>query len=294
MTGGQFPANGPWWDAIRDRTGSPYQIRRLPGAGGPGCWRVQGPLGSVVLKPDVPRRERLFYEHFAPRLADKGLATPRLHASGTAPDWIVLEWVERSLSYSAWGRDSGVFAYLATWHEAGREIMGRFDESFRFRGPGLNQEAVVSLLPKVPAGQILHLIHESLEQFHGLLEPVSWVHGDTNPTNWLVASDGTRVLTDWSRYGQAHPAMDVAIFLPALPTPSQIRDAAQRYARVQNSPGKKPKIQELCRNIAFAKLWSVIDFLGMVWRGEVTEATQPALIMLQASLEQWVPAVFSL
>src|SRR5579883_2966731 len=40
--------------------------------------------------------------------------------------------------------------------------------------------------------------------------------GDPNPTNWGLRADGTIVLYDWERFGQATPAIDLAITVPGL------------------------------------------------------------------------------
>ncbi len=288
-----WPQEAPWDRAIVHWSGVPYQSQRLRGAGGPGCWKVLGPKRQLILKTQIPQRERIFYEQFAPRLRAQGILTPALYAFGTNPEWIILEWMRDSLSPVAWGRDSQVFFYLAKWHEVSPDILDGFDGGFHFQYPGLSQKAVISLLPKGAADKVLGLINRFHDEFTVILRAKTWVHGDTNPTNWLVNANKTPVLVDWSRYGQAHPAIDVAIFLPGLPTPRLINLAATRYVHMTSSPCIETQ-EEFAKHVALAKLWSVIDFLDMAWRHELSDAAQNAILMLQRSLSDWIEAVFGI
>jgi len=110
-----------------------------------------------------------------------------------------------------------------------------------------------------------------------LWQPLTVVHGDPNPTNWRLTDQGRPVLLDWARYGLGHPALDVAISLPGLPTPAAAAEAARRYGRSKLGAGL----------ILLAKLYVVLEFLAMAARGEVRPAAE-TLDGLRKLLRPWV------
>lgn len=280
----------PWAMVVEEAIGTPYTRDRMAGVGGPGILRLTGPRGQVALKTDVARRELLVYRDAGLDLESHGLRVPRLLAFGTDPDWMLMEWVAYPLPQERWGKTDGIFRYLAQLHRVGSLIFPGMIEPF----PYLTFETVWVSVKPVLSHALVHdiqkLLYRSAAAITALETAQTWVHGDPNPTNWLLNHDGDLVLADWSRCGLAHPAVDVAIALPGMPSRDICRTAVERY--LGPGAGGEEDLDQWAEWVALAKLWSFLDFLLMGYRNQLTSAGAGGLSLLQAGLGDWMRVAF--
>lgn len=283
-----------WPETVLEATGRPVSATRLAGAGGPGSFRVEGPRATIIYKRRVPPRELAWYRRCAPntaRLAAAGCWTAPLVASGTEPEpWLALAWAGDPLPRERWGTAS-VFAALAAWHRAAALWEGLPNDAYPFSwDEGLTRDALDGLPAPDravvrdrwgPAGEAA--------QRDLFAPPGQAIHGDPNPTNWLVAAAAEAsplVLVDWARAGRAHPAVDVAIALPGLPAYERAAEAAQQY--LQGRPDLRDRdVHAWARRVLLAKLWSAVEFLAMATRGELSGDAGVGLAFLREHLPAW-------
>ncbi len=281
--------------------GLPATATRVGGAGGPGSFRVEGPQGTVFYKRAIHPRELEWHRRAQRKeaaLAAAGCWTAPLVASGAVPaPWVALGWAGSPWPQERWG-GTEMLAALAAWHRAAPIWQGPPEQDYAFSwDAALTRDALAAC----PAGsradlraQWQDLAAEAALRLFG--SEVSAIHGDPNPTNWVVAPPtdvpgaGDRlVLLDWSRAGRAHPAVDVAIALPGLPSPERAARAAAAYlaARGDGGPGRAAEWAGL---ILKAKLWSAVEFLAMATRRELSADAASGLAMLRQSLPRWCAA----
>ena len=275
---------------LEAEVGSPLTFTRLPGVGGPGCYRVQGLSREAIFKYGLPERESFFYREWAPRLQQADLAVPRLLAAGYEPTWILLERLPTSLPPDRWQGDPEVLRYLATWHRLSQDWPGESVDGYGYTWNGQVLNELMGFLDEGTLGQIAEIIAMQGDAWDILCKPITWIHGDPNPTNWLLTASGTPALIDWSRYGRAHPAIDLAISMPGLPPLDRCVEQAEHYLRF--NPELSPNGEQLGRSIALGKLWTLIDFLGMAKRGELSPDGNQGVKMLTERLGTWINSVF--
>lgn len=283
-----------WPQAVLAATGAPFAATRLAGAGGPGSFRVEGPRGAIVYKCGVPPRELGWYRRCAPHaaaLAAAGCWTAPLVASGHEPEpWLALAWAGRPLPRERWGT-APVLAALASWHRAAALWEGPVGDGYPFAwDEALTRAALDALTASERAGVRGGWGRAAVAAQRALFAPPGHaVHGDPNPTNWLVAADGPEsplVLVDWARPGRAHPAVDVAIALPGLPTYERAAEATQQYLAARPD-FREPDGRAWTRWILLAKLWSAVEFLAMATRGELSQDARGAVAFLRENLPEW-------
>jgi aminoglycoside phosphotransferase (APT) family kinase protein len=261
-----------WPPGILEFLQHPTQAEKLSG-GLSGCavYRVQLEDRNVVVKANVAPREAEFYRDFAPVLKAHGIRTPKLEMITESGDetWLVIEHVPAPLPDQRWLADPHVLETLRKLHEF------KFDHApeFAFQ-PTWTQAMNTHALQFLPK----HL-EEKLEEFRALaqplLEPRNLISGDPNPMNWGVLENGEPVLFDWDRFGLGTPALDLAITVPRL-------GSREEYAKVAATYRGKPD-DKLAREIALAKVWVIVDILGMV---QVFELMRPYLSEIALWLEQ--------
>ncbi len=283
-----------WPPAVLEATGTPVTAMRLSGAGGPGSFRVEGPRGAIVYKRGVPARELAWHRWCAPRaaaLAAAGCWTAPLVASGAGPHpWLALAWAGEPLPRDRWGT-APVLAALAAWHRAGALWDGSLDDAYPFAWDDALTGDALAALPASGRAAVGEAWERGAEvaQRDLFAPPGEAIHGDPNPTNWLVAADGPEsrlVLVDWARPGRAHPAIDVAIALPGLPTWERAGEAAEAYLAARPEV-HRPDADAWTRRILLAKLWSAVEFLAMATRAELSPDADAALAFLREDLPEW-------
>lgn len=128
-------------------------------------------------------------------------------------------------------------------------------------------------------------------QAQALFAPQCWISGDPNPLNWGLRNDGTAVLFDWERFGQGSAALDLAITAPGLVTPESFQLIAERYLQAMTGIGTPQAVTRLSRDIALAKVWSIVEFLSMVRAGIV--ANTAGVTRLVKSFPDWLATIRS-
>jgi Phosphotransferase enzyme family len=261
-----------WPPEILEFLYHPTQAEKLSG-GLSGCavYRVQLEDRNVVVKANVAPREAEFYRDFAPVLNAHGIRTPKLemYCHSNRELWLVLEAIPKPLPDKRWLADPQVLETLRKLHEF------KFDHAPEFAFQPTWTQAmnahVLQFLPKHLEGKLETC--RALAQ--PLLEPRNLISGDPNPMNWGVRENGDLVLFDWDRFGLGTPALDLAITVPGL-------GSREDYEKVAATYRGKPDAQ-LAREIALAKVWTIVDILGMV---QVFELMRPYLGDIAAWLEQ--------
>ena len=262
---------------LETKYGTPLAIERLGGMSGGRVYRVRCPGRSVVVKGTSRPWEVDFYRAVAPALAQRGVATPALEWSGQdgATWWLVLEDVPHPLPQARWLADPELLAMLRRLHASAiphaPERPGAYRPAWT---PGMTG-AALSLLSGPVARRLAPLL-ESIRGAHPhLFAPRCPISGDPNPLNWGLRDDGTLVLYDWERFCYGTPALDLAITVPGLGDAAAFHRVAATYlraARAESRPTERaPRdtVEQLARDIAAAKVWTMVEFLGLAASGAV-------------------------
>lgn len=186
---------------------------------------------EVVVKGPVHASEAAVAGALGARLRRHGVPVPvPLAVVGTAArgTWLVLEHLPDPLPRHRWGADPAALALLRRLHQVPARALDTLTERYQ---PRWDDEMTVA------ASAVLGLAgHESLlrrlqERWRVITAADCVVSGDPNPLNWRLNGDGEPVLLDWERLTVASPALDLAIMLPGLPTPSQATTIVRAYER---------------------------------------------------------------
>ena len=266
-------------DVVRRRVGTPRGSRRLTGLSGRAVVRVDGSDGSVVVKIDTHARELQFYATRAPVLAALGLGLPVVHYAARpdgpdGPAWLVLEHLPAPLPRERWVGDRAVMSSLAVLHRT-VGVLDSIRDPFR---PAWTTELTAAAADRLgPAGDALSDLSDEAQPWLSGTTPIS---GDPNPRNWGVRADGRPVLFDWERIGFGHPAVDLAITVPGLPTMAETRTAALAYLRASSGDGAPIDAgpTELSRALQLIKVWTAVELLADPRRGSGLDRTCDWLI----------------
>ncbi|HEX7065056.1 MAG TPA: phosphotransferase [Bacillales bacterium] len=124
----------------------------------------------------------------------------------------------------------------------------------------------LACFPKGISREIKPLLEAVKERSRQIFQPLCWISGDPNPTNWGIRNTGKLVLFDWERAGYGHPAIDLAITMPGLGTSDHSLESliAKRYLDLWRGADLEVPFteQELTREINTAKIWSTVEFLA--------------------------------
>jgi thiamine kinase-like enzyme len=264
-----------WPPEILEFLQHPTQLEKLSGGlTGRAVHRVKLEDRNVVVKANVAPREMVFYRDFAPSLNAHGIRTPKLEMIAESGDetWLVIEHIAAPLPKTRWLADPQVLELLRKLHEF------KFDHApeFAFQ-PAWTQAMNAHALQFLPK----HL-EEKLEGCRTLaqplLEPHNLISGDPNPMNWGVLENGEPVLFDWDRFGLGTPALDLAITIPGLGSREDCEKVAATYRGGADA--------KLAREIAFAKVWVIVDILGHVHEQAVYKRMKSFLGQIETWLEQ--------
>ena len=271
-------------EAVRGRihdieiVGRPLTTDPLGGMSGARVFRVAGSGGTLVAKVGASPSELGVYLTLASVFADRGIRIPARHGVVRAGDetWLLLEDIPSPLPHGRWLADPAVMATLRRLHRLPPATLDDLPARFQpaWSGP-MSQSALCWLGNDPDLGRRLATLRQEVAALFVPLGPIS---GDPNPLNWGLARDGELVLMDWERIGLGHPALDVAITLPGLPTLDEfdrVRDAYRAADVSMSSEGGGIETRQLF----LAKLWTVIEFLAgtpPVVEGAIEAASGPA------------------
>lgn len=251
-------------DFLQIAYGVPSAITPMYGLSHNRIWRVCFGETCFVVKALAASTESAFYQHVAPALA--GVSTPKLktaiHADDT--DWLVLEYIPEKLPRSRWLADPTVITTLYQLHHSPTQPTPDWPALFQ---PTWH-DAMTSAALTFFAAENRPVLTGLQAEAQPLFEPHVWISGDPNPNNWGIRADGTVVLYDWERFGRGTPALDLAITIPGLGSTDAFRAVAAQYGD-----------PTLARQIALAKLWSVIEFLAHAHHDQVADMSIIPLVV---------------
>ncbi|MAS35911.1 MAG: hypothetical protein CL610_18025 [Anaerolineaceae bacterium] len=252
--------------------GKSVYLTQLHGKSGAAVWRLgdDEPRSVIIKQADTPN-EAHFYRDVAPALRAEGIPVPEAWEMFQQGDthWLVLEDIPLSLPAHDPTIQARQVTILAHLHSLPRTILPAMFDGFK---PGWSPELTDKALACLPAditAQLRPVLEALQNQAQPLFQPQAITSGDPNPTNWGLRSDGTPVLFDWERITQAAPAIDLAIIVAGLGTARQFADIAQLY-RTKRDAIQQPyntRAEQLARQIALAKVWTVIEYLGLYTDG---------------------------
>jgi len=229
----------------------------------------------------------------SPMLRRQSIRVPKLLDAGLDPvSWLVLEALPETLPRARWLGDPDTIAYLAQWHSQGTELMRGFPYGFRFHWDEALMDNAVTTLESDVATRLHQISRQFSDEFEELFQPVVWIHGDPNPSNWLIDSQGQVVLTDWARVGHGHPAIDLAILMAGMPDRGRVVKVVRRYREFHAMPSASES--HLVTLVTLAKLWSFVDFIAMSNRGELSQDGSESLGWLKKELRPWVAQIFEI
>jgi aminoglycoside phosphotransferase (APT) family kinase protein len=268
-------------------------------------FRVRGPRGSAVVKGGARPAEARFYQTVMPVLKEYGVAIPEpkwLARDGEGLWWLILEDVPQPLPRQRWVADREVLAMLKRLHVAPAfRIPVSSEGFFRPRWTRAMDEAILSCFGAEHVADLTASLGSKRDAYRHIFLPQCPISGDPNPTNWGLRADASVVLYDWERFGMGTPALDLAITIPGLGDEDTFARVASAYLRaddendgeaiakrVENVPST---IEALANEIAAAKVWSVVEFLGM-GAGDDISAT-PATYSLVGEFPYWIRGLLS-
>jgi hypothetical protein len=257
--------------ALQAIIGEPISSERLGGMGQGRVYRARSARQSVIAKLTSPV-EAHFYRVIVPRWPELQSFTPTLLAALEAEGhpWLVLEDILHPLPPERRLADPDMIAVLRLLHQSALPDLPATLAPYRPAwGVATNERALAALSARV-ATTLADNLGAMCDAAQPLFAPHCPLSGDPNPANWGLRDDGSLVLYDWERFCRGTPALDLAITVPGLGNMADYRRVAESYS-ADDAQAKK---EQLAREIALAKVWSVVEFLAHnAGRGERTEAT---------------------
>ncbi len=268
-------------------------------------FRVRGPRGSAVVKGGARPAEARFYQTVMPVLLEYGVAVPEpkwIARDREGVWWLILEDVPQPLPRERWVANREVLAMLKRLHAAPACRIPVSSEGFFCpRWTRAMDEAVLSHFGAELTADLTALLGEMRDAYQHMFLPQCPISGDPNPTNWGLRADGSVVLYDWERFGMGTPALDLAITIPGLGDEDTFARVASAYLhagdendgeavaeRVESSPST---VEALANEVAAAKVWSVVEFLGMGAGDDIS--APPATYGLVGVFPDWVRGLLS-
>lgn len=276
---------------IAGLVGRPVDVTPLGGMSGARVFRATGPDGTVVAKGGASPLELAVYRELRSMMIAGGVRISTLHGVVEDGDrrWLVLEDVPAALPRDRWLADPEVMAMLARLHGLPASVIDAVPDRFRPAWTDeMDQSALDWLGEDREMPSILGVLRAEAAPLFAPLMPIS---GDPNPLNWGLSVNGELVLMDWERIGLGHPALDVAISIPGLPTVTDYDLAAAGYRQATEGIRVRDGLTVDARQLSLAKVWTVVEFLsessGLATRGHA--APDRRRVEMAAALARAVP-----
>jgi aminoglycoside phosphotransferase (APT) family kinase protein len=274
-----------WPEAVErwfaDELGGVEKTEPLGGMSGAAVWRIRGPRGDAVVKRSGTAFEGEFFKQMAAELRQRGVPVVRDFA--TVPDgqatWLILEWVPEPLPRNRFLADPELLGALRRLHEISMTALPRLNGGYAPSWPAEMNDAALSVLPD--GDELAVMLDELRSSVLPLFAPQCPISGDPNPVNRGPRTDGSLVLFDWERFTFGNPALDLAITVPGIGDPDAFRLVSERYGA--------PDAESLAREIALAKVWSVVEFLAGC-AAAPSERTAGAVTWLRGEAPDWLRA----
>ena len=274
---------------LNDHCGDILAIETLSDKSGAQVTRLQFAGQSLILKQSRTSAEADFYEHIAPILRTYGIALPAVEAiiHDSSGHWLVIEDIPTPLPRDRWFGDPEILSLLAQLHSLEPTAIPPLANGYVPQWSNDLTEKALACFDNAAAPTL----YDVQSRCQHLFDSDCWISADPNPGNWGLRADGTSVLFDWERFTQAAPAVDLAIVSPVYGTVDQYRSTAATYIeqrQVMNRP--YPVVLEpLTRDIIFAKLWTLVEFLSLYTDGKLEPDT--TLTYLTEGLPVWLSAL---
>jgi hypothetical protein len=220
---------------------------------------------SLVVKASPRAIETEIYRTLGDTLRAAGVGLPEVYAScrdGNGHWWLLLEDVPWPLPRERWLADGEVLATLARLHA----LVPLPNLPAGAYAPAWTREmsaAAMSTFSIDSRARLVSILHGFEAEAQPLFAPAGLISGDPNPRNWGLRADSSLVLFDIERLSLGAPALDLAITVPGLGTRDDFERVAAGYARA------RPHFDThgLSRQIATAKVWSVVELLSQIAAG---------------------------
>lgn len=268
MGSSQYPE--PVRRYLLKRYGTATLIEPLSGQSRSNVWRVHFRSRSVIVKAKAHPHEVAFYKVAAPWLRLQGLPIPNMEWCWTSDDisWLIIEDVSQPLPCTRWRADSEILKVLGRLHQLPLNKQLKRSLLFRPRWTATMTRKALTYLPSDHAIWMLPRLELLRHKYEHLFLPDCYISGDPNPTNWGISEDGKLMLYDWERFGLGKPALDLAITIAGLGNMTTFREVAASYNKINAHSA----VESLARDIATAKVWSLIEFLNHLKDGKLREA----------------------
>jgi thiamine kinase-like enzyme len=195
--------------------------------------------------------------------------------------WLVIEDVPNPLPRERWFCNSEMLSILSRLHALPLNVPAVFEPQWTTE---MTDKALTCFQADI-AERLRARLMALQEQHQHLFEAQCLISADPNPGNWGVRENGELVLFDWERFGYGTAAIDLAITVPGLGDREQFSQVAETYLRLREPVPSAASIERLSRDMAAAKLWTVIEYLSQTADGEIGDAAPVQWIVEQ--FEGW-------
>ncbi len=267
--------------------GDPAGVELLGGMSRGRVYRVRWARRSLILKRTPHATEAYFYQVIVPAWLELQQFTPILveAVEENGQWWLMLEDIPQRLPQERRQADPDLLATLGRLHHSALPVLPEALAPYRPAWTMAMTEHALAALPAADAALLAPILAALCQAAQPLFASRCPLSGDPNPANWGLREDGRLVLYDWERYCRGTPALDLAISIPGLGDMDAFRQVAARYVAVMSGSALVEQ-GALARQIAHAKVWSVIEFLGNnAARGQRTVGT---VNWVAQQLARWV------
>lgn len=245
----------------------------------------------LVVKGRASPAEAEIYRKDAGLLAARGVPTPRLYWSDRIDGdwWLVLEEIPHELPRARWLADPELLAILHRLHHCPLKPPAIYQ-------PNWTPEPTTAALKWFDDRERANLrnrLEELRHRCQPLFEPICPISGDPNPRNWGIRADGRLVLFDWERCTFGSPAIDLAITIPGLGSPSDFKQVASIYLSNRETLASAREIDLFASQVKLAKAWALIEFLANAHTRTTDVSTEVLSIArwVASQLPDWLATV---
>jgi aminoglycoside phosphotransferase (APT) family kinase protein len=254
--------------------GQPTGVETLGGQSAAAVYRVRFVGKSLIVKTSPIANEAVFYEKIAPLLQARSIDVPVLERSFCEAGryWLVLEDVPHPLPATRRQADDQMIEVLYRLHTFKLEQLPPGPGWYRPKWTAPMTELALECLPPEVARPSKPFLYTLQNDYQHLFKPQNLISGDPNPGNWGLREDGTLVLFDWERFSYGTPALDLAITVGGVGNVAGYAATAVKYLRTNKDLAASEIMaltRPLARDIAIAKIWTVVEYLSEYRRGKM-------------------------
>lgn len=258
-------------------------------------WRIQTASATIILKATDRPNEVAFYQHAIPTFNLVNIA-PQLYWWHQDQDdifWLILEDIPHPFPRVRWSADCQQLSMLYQLHQRPFVDSPHLTDLFQPAWDDAMTERALAHFSTDVVADLRWYLDTLRHESQTLFEPCCWISGAPNPTNWGLRDDGALILFDWERFGRGTPALDLAITIPGLGAPAIFEQVAARYLQIRQAASQPQTLDlvTLTREIALAKVWTLVEFLSNVMQGKVADIRGVAPLV--EAFPDWLVDMFS-